>query len=123
MIVGTVNTYLEPVIPLSIRGRGGMQLEVPAVVDTGFSGYVILSPSQIAALGLEYSGVSDAWLADGSAAELRVYDAAVPWDGADLLVEVLEGGDAPVVGVALLRGFDFRAQFVDGGPVQIQRLG
>ena len=52
MITGSVNAYREPIIGLTIRGPIGKEMEVEAVIDTGFNGSLSLPSSLIALLGL-----------------------------------------------------------------------
>ena len=42
MIRGTVNARLEAVVRLRVRGLGGAELDVDAVVDTGFTSSLTL---------------------------------------------------------------------------------
>ena len=51
MIVGIVRGR-EPLIRLTIRGFRGRQQEIEAVVDSGYTGWLTLPPTAIAALSL-----------------------------------------------------------------------
>ena len=64
MIEGFVNTTLEAVVPLSLRGPQGPEREVDAVIGTGYSGSLTLPPSLVAELELPYVLSSRATLAD-----------------------------------------------------------
>lgn len=50
MINGSVNPNLEAIVPLVVVGAGSRRQQVDAVVDTGFTGYLTLRPSVVAAL-------------------------------------------------------------------------
>jgi hypothetical protein len=52
MIRGTVNARLEAVVRLRVRGPGGAELDVDAVIDTGFTASLTLPAAAVAALGL-----------------------------------------------------------------------
>lgn len=98
----------------------GLQIEF--VVDTGFEGALTLPPAAITALGLPYLTQLNANLADNSRVSADVYLATIVWDGVEQDVAVLAMGQRPLVGTALLDGFNLNADFTDGGPVTLQRL-
>ncbi len=52
MIIGIVNADFEPIIPLSVCGSDGTVCAQDAIVDTGFNGWLSLSPDLIAQLNL-----------------------------------------------------------------------
>src|SRR3954454_8280429 len=56
------------------------QLEIEAVVDTGFNGFLTLSHEDILTLDLASAGKRRATLANGAAIALDVYLAQVKWD-------------------------------------------
>jgi clan AA aspartic protease len=122
MIQGEVNPFLEAVIAVTVIGRGGDRLTVEAVVDTGFSDYLTLAPTEIISLALVYAGVVRGQLADGTTTGLRAYRGRVIWDGQERGVEVLEGSETPLVGMQMLHGFGLTMRVVDGGGVQIEQL-
>ena len=55
MIEGFVNANLEAVVSLSLRGSGGQEREVGAVIDTGYSGSLALPPSLVAETEVAFS--------------------------------------------------------------------
>jgi clan AA aspartic protease len=122
MITGNVTAFREPVITLHVRGPGGRELVVEAVVDTGFTDYLSLSPAQIAALALPRRGAMRVMLADGSIASLQVYVVTVLWDGQWRRVECLSADGGALVGMGMLYGFRATFDVVDGGPVTIEPL-
>jgi hypothetical protein len=64
MISGVVNGNLEATIRLLIRGPGGPEQEIEAVIDTGFNGFLTLSPALVRRLGLPAS-----WTESGAAGQ------------------------------------------------------
>ena len=52
MIRGIVNARLEAKLPLTVISPNGTKLEVDAIIDTGFTGSLVLPTATIAALGL-----------------------------------------------------------------------
>jgi clan AA aspartic protease len=122
MIRGEITPDREPLIRLVVRGPGGREDQMEAVVDTGFNGYLTLAPARVAVLSLTPHGTRRAMLADGSSVYLNVYEAAVDWNGRtrDVLVLAADGG--PLVGMSLLYGCLLTMEIVDGGPVIIEPL-
>lgn len=52
MITGVVNADLEAVIRVPLRGPNGQQLNIEAIIDTGFNGFLTLPPALLTTLGL-----------------------------------------------------------------------
>jgi clan AA aspartic protease len=109
MIVGIVQAR-EPLIRLMIRGSRGSQQEIEAVVDTGYTGWLTLPPNIIAALNLRWQSFGRGLLADGSVRAFDVYEAKVVWDGRLRRVFVDEFDATCLVGMALLRGYEYKMQ-------------
>jgi clan AA aspartic protease len=121
MIVGMVQGR-EPRIRLTIRGWRGRQQEIEAVVDTGYTGWLTLPPTVIGALNLPWRSFGCGTLADGSVSLFDVYQAKVVWDGRVRPVFVDEFAATPLVGMALLRGREFKMQVRARGKVTIKPL-
>lgn len=122
MIIGSVNSEREPLIRISVRDASGQAQECAAVVDTGFAGWLTLSPDFITALALPWKELGIATLADGSSVLFDVYEAIVVWDGQEIAISVDEASAEPLVGMALMTGFRILIEDVDGGLVQIERI-
>lgn len=119
MITGRVNAHREAVISLSVKGAGGRDREINAVIDTGFDGFLTLPAVLIQELGLAWRRRGRAMLADGSDILVDIYEATVTWDGSPRRIAVDEAGCAPLVGMSLLSGYELSIQVVDGGRVAI----
>src|SRR5207249_2898306 len=65
MIRGAVTAGREPVVRLRVRGPAGAVANVDLVVDTGFTGALVLPAAVVAALGLLWRSGGTAVLADG----------------------------------------------------------
>ena len=119
MITGQVNANLESVIPLVVQGEGGMELALDVVIDTGYAFYLALSAATVAALRLEQIGVSELVLADGGVVSSETCLATVIWDGTprDIYVDVLE--TSPLIGVALMAGYELTTRFIAGETVTL----
>jgi clan AA aspartic protease len=121
MIVGVVQDY-EARVPVEVRGAHERAQQLEAVVDTGYDGCVSLRPLQITALGLEWQRLGRGTLADGSECLFDVYAAEVVWDGRSYRVLIDEADSDPLVGMALLDGFELRMECREQGRVEITRL-
>ena len=122
MIRGSVNADDEAIIDLVVRGPDDQEQPIEAVVDTGFTGFLTLSPSVINELGLSWRGREYAMLGDGQIYPFDVYAATVIWDGQSRLVETNATDTEPLVGMGLLRGDELRIQITAGGLVTIGAL-
>jgi clan AA aspartic protease len=122
MISGSVTAHHEAVIPLRLRDAGGSEVDLEAVIDSGFSGALVLPLATVTALGLLPQTRGRAVLADGSIREFDVYAVEVAWDGAWRSVLVSAVGNEVLIGMRLLRDHALRIDVVPGGAVEITRL-
>ena len=122
MIRGTVNARLEALIHLRVRGPGGAELDMDAVVDSGFTSSLTLPSAAVASLGLVRQSGGSVVLGDGSIRSFDVYAAEVEWDGNWRPVLVSGIGDEVLVGMRLLAGHALRVAVVPGGVVEIEPL-
>ena len=122
MIEGSVNARLEATVSLDVQRPGGRSRPIEAVVDTGYSEFLTLPPSQVGALGLPYKHQGTARLADGSEIAFDVYDAKLVWGGQIVAVLVDQAETTPLVGMALLEGHELCIEARTGGRVLIESL-
>jgi len=122
MITGIITVAREAVISLLVRGPNGQEQELEAVIDTGFDGSLTLFPTLIIALGLPWRRRGRALLADGNESVFDIYEATVMWDGRARRVSVDEVDVMPLVGMALLYGYELTMQIVEGGKVLLKPL-
>jgi predicted aspartyl protease len=73
MIRGFVNSRLDAVVRLRVRGPGGREVNVDAIIDTGFTSSLILPAATVTALGLIRQSGGSATLADGSVRQFHIY--------------------------------------------------
>ena len=119
MICGKVTELLEAVIPLPVFGRGNLRVEIDAVIDTGFNGFLTLETSVIQTLQLVSAGSRRATLADGSVAALPVYIGNVEWHRGVREVLVIGAAGGALVGMSLLNGSRIVLDVVANGDVSI----
>jgi clan AA aspartic protease len=122
MIHGRVNLRREAIVPLRVRRPGGTELDVDAVVDSGFTASLTLPAPIVAALGLVRQSGGGAVLADGSVRQFDIYAAEVAWGGGWRPVLVSGVGDEVLLGMRLLAGHQLRIAVVPGGVVEISPL-
>ncbi|MCC6446493.1 MAG: clan AA aspartic protease [Armatimonadetes bacterium] len=122
MITGSVTAAREAAILLSLCRSDGVDETIEAVIDTGFDGFLTLSPSLIASLELPSYGIREAALADGSMISLRVYEASLKWRDRTRSVQVLETEGGSLAGMPFLYGSRLTMEIIDGGPVAIEGL-
>jgi clan AA aspartic protease len=121
MITGMV-THNEGRIRLILRGRGGRDQEIEAVLDTGFTAALTLPRDVIATLNLRWQTIERFTLADGTEAVFDVYEAKIIWDGRVRSIVVLEADAKPLIGMKLLKGHELKMQVCYRGRVAIKRL-
>jgi clan AA aspartic protease len=121
MIIGVVKSD-EGRIRLKVKGRRGREQEFEAVIDTGYTASLTLSPALINDLDLRWRSVDRFTLADGSECILDVYEAKVMWDGKVRQILVGEADADPLIGMRLLRGYELKMEVRYRGRVAIKRL-
>ena len=120
MIEGVVNAAYEPVVVLALQGPSGQASEIEAIIDTGITGFLTVTPALATELGLALEGTSRATLADGSEVTFDVYDVAVLWDGQPRYVLADAADTTPLVGMLMLDRHNLNIDVEDGGRVVIQ---
>ena len=122
MIRGVVNTRLEAVVRLRVRGPGGIEADMDAIIDSGFSASLTLPAATTTALGLARHSGSGALLADGSFRQFDLCAAEVEWDGKWRSVLVSAVGNETLLGMHLLAKHKLGIDVVPGGIVEILPL-
>jgi clan AA aspartic protease len=122
MMRGVVNARHEAVVRLRVRGPGGVESDVDAIVDSGFTASLTLPVTSVTALGLVRQSGGTAVLADGSVRQFDICAAEVAWDGTWRAVLVSAVGNEPLLGMRLLTGHKLVIEVVSGGLVEILPL-
>ena len=107
-------------ISLSVQGPSSETRSFDAVLDTGFGGFLTLPASLIAELNLPFVGMGRATLGDGSEVTFPFYDVAVLWNGVLGLGLADAAYTTPLVGLAMLDGYDLCIEVRQGGRVTIE---
>lgn len=119
MILGTVTSDREPVVRLRVRGPGGDEGDVDFVVDTGFTGAVVLPSAIVASLGLPWRSGGTAVLADGSTQQTDYFEAEIEWGPSWSTVLAMSVGPEALLGMRLLDGHRLIVEGTTGGSVEI----
>ena len=122
MIEGVVNAAYEAVVTLPLRGPAGQGKEIDAVIDTGYDGYLTVTPALVAELGLPFQSRGRAILANRSEETFGVYGVTVLWDGQPRYVDADALGTAPLAGMLLLDSHSLYVEIADGGRVVVQAM-
>ena len=122
MMRGVVNARREAVVRLRVRGPSGIESEVDAIVDSGFTSSLTLPAATITALGLVRQSGSSAILGDGSVRQFDICAAEVAWAGTWRAVLVSALGNEPLLGMRLLAGHKLVIEVVPDGLVEILPL-
>jgi predicted aspartyl protease len=123
MIFGAVNGNREAVIQIALMGAQKQLRSLPAVIDTGFTGDLMIPEWVVLELEWIYRGVQEAVLGDGSYCDFEVYVGSLIWDGQVRTVEVNACASGVLVGMGLLEGWKLEVEGKPGGEVKITVLG
>ena len=113
---------LEAWVTLPVMGANGEYREHDVILDTGFTGWLVLPTTDIGNLGLVNEGQHRSIVASGNAENFEYYETSVLWHGRTLAVEVLESIDQPLLGMELLEGSRVAVDAWEGGDVVIEEV-
>ena len=122
MITGTVTALREATINVALRGTEGTERQIDAVIDTGYNGALSLPLELVEELQLPWTARGRGLLADGREAIFHSYEATVVWDGRPRRISADAAEVEPLVGMALLEGYERVMQVMAGGNVTIRPL-
>ncbi len=122
MILGIVNRDREAIIQIALMGIENRLKSLSAVVDTGFTGDLMLPMTVVVELGFEYRGVQEALLGNGSSYDFEVYAGSIIWDGQVRSIEVNACDSGTLIGMSLLDGWKLEIEGKVGGDVRITAL-
>lgn len=122
MILGSVNAIREAIIEIAVLSDDRQIKSVRAVVDTGYTGDLMLPRAIVNELELTIRGIQDAILGDGSFKVFEMYAGSVIWDGQVRRVEVNASETEALVGMGLLEDYKLEIEGRPGGIVRITAL-
>ena len=113
---------LAPFVKIRLVSQTDEDIELPAMIDTGYNGEMILSENQIRSLSLEFLGTIDTELADGEIVELDLFKGRIKWF--DRIREIAVGSsrsEDTLLGTLLLADCELGIDFKNGW-VKIEQL-
>jgi clan AA aspartic protease len=122
MILGNVNINREAVIQIAVLSDSKQVKAVRAVIDTGYTGDLMLPTAIVNELGLTLRGLQDATLGDGSLTMFEMYAGSVIWDGQVRRVEINASETEFLVGMGLLEEYKLEIEGRPSGMVRITAL-
>ncbi len=102
-VVENADGELEPWLIVSVEYANEGLRQCDVIVDTGFTGWLMLPEAVIRELGLVKIGSLPATVASGEMEHFAYYRTRIVWHGRFHWVEVLESVDQPLLGMELLR--------------------
>jgi len=122
MILGSVNANREAMIQIAVLNDGKQSKSVRTIIDTGYTGDLMLPRAIVDELGFILRGVQSAILGDGSLKMFEMYVGSVIWDGQVRRVEVNASETESLVGMGLLEDYKLEIEGRSGGMVKITAL-
>ena len=123
MISGRVNDIYEAVISVEVVAYDRRTAHrFDAVIDTGFSQYLMMPRGAISQMGLPIEGSRPLVLGNQQRHDFEFCYAAVFWDDEVRAIPVLISESETLVGARLLAGYLLTAAMVPGGRVTITKL-
>ena len=118
-VIENADGELEPWLTVSVEYANEGLRQCDVIVDTGFTGWLMLPEAVIRELGLVKIGSLPATVASGEMEHFAYYRTRIVWHGRFHWVEVLESVDQPLLGMELLRDNWITMGAWDGGDVVI----
>ncbi len=122
MILGRVSANREAIIQIAVLGDSKQVKSVSTLVDTGYTGDLMLPRKIVNELELSLRGIQDAILGDGSLRMFEMYAGSVIWDGQVRRVEVNASETEALIGMGLLEEYKLEIEGKYGGTVRITAL-
>lgn len=122
MLRGRVAQNWQTRVTLDLLSLDGRFQSVEAILDTGFTGDLLLPPDIMRQLDLLPGMEIDGQLADGQEIRLHSWRGVALWYGRQRNILILEAKGEPLLGMNLLRGSRVTLDVVVDGSVTIDEL-
>ncbi len=123
MTSGIVTATRKPLVPLTILDDSGNRHTLRVVLDTGFTGQLLLPERYIRRLGVTLDDHREGRPATGEFISIPAGRATIIWQGHRRTALVLQLGDEPLLGMEFLWNHRITIDAVTDGAVTIDPLG
>jgi len=111
VLTGEIDEQNQLWVNITVGGQHSQQ-EIPAQIDTGFTGELQLPLTVAVPLGLRLVGVGSFKLADGSQTQQMLFSASILWGTTTRAVTVnVVDSDTALIGGGLLHGYVLLVDF------------
>ena len=123
MTSGKVADTRKPFVPVIVLDSNSSPHTIQFILDTGFTGQLLLPNRYMDRLGLSITEWIDARPATGDFLRVPYAEATVVWRGARRQAEILQLGSEPLLGMEFLWNHRITIDAVADGAVNITPLG
>ncbi|MES2023389.1 MAG: hypothetical protein V4439_01775 [Patescibacteria group bacterium] len=110
MVTGKFDDLKHPLPYVPTVILWGQSVQTPYfVVDTGFTGDLVVTPKIAQELGLKIDGIEKVENANGGIVVLQTASAIAYMEGQELLVTVLISNNRPLMGISFMEKFKYTA--------------
>ena len=121
MIAGTITGH-EPVINVMVHGVSGRRINVSFVLDTGFTGFLILPPDIVESLGVDVISPVSLHTPGRRRTHGTLHRVKVDWDGELRDMEVICMESDALLGMSALEDYEVVLEVAEGGLVSISPI-
>ena len=123
MTSGRVDARRKPFVPVTVLDNQSQPHTIQFILDTGFTGQLVLPNRYMNRLGLSATEWIDARPATGEFVRVPYAEATVIWQGAQRRSEILQLDSEPLLGMEFLWNHRITIDAVPNGPVTINPIG
>ena len=123
MTSGHVTVTRKPLVPITILDSHGNSRTVRAILDTGFTGQILLPERIVDRLGLTMDRFSHGRPVGDQFIQIPTGLATIIWRGDQHRVHVLQLGTEPLLGMEFLWNHRITINTVTDGAVSVTPLG
>ena len=123
MISGRVADTRKPFVPVTVLDRHSNPHSIQFILDTGFTGELLLPSRYMNRLGLSTAEWIDARPATGDFTRVPYAEATVVWQGTRRRAQILQLDSEPLLGMEFLWNHRITIDAVVDGAVNIIPLG
>ena len=123
MTSGRVDARRKPFVPVTVLDNQGKPHTIQFILDTGFTGQLLLPNQYMNRLGLSITEWIDARPATGEFVRVPYAEATVVWRGTQRRAEILQLDSESLLGMEFLWNHRITIDAVADGAVSITPLG